>query len=117
MDSSVAPTRPADGLLRIAVEELSSGTVVVADGELDLATAPQLERRLGELSGRLVLDLRRLDFIDSTGLRLLLRTEERSRRDGLDLRLAPGPAAQRLIELTGLSGHFAYVDAEVLTDS
>jgi anti-anti-sigma factor len=77
-------------------------------GELDIATAGRLERAI--LDGRepgdeVVLDLAALEFIDSTGLRVLVRAVEAAGRDGWDLRLRPGPpAVQRIFEIAGVLG-------------
>ena len=53
-----------------------SAWVITINGELDLATAPQLEQALGGVNGdgveRIVIDLTGLSFIDSSGLRTLL---------------------------------------------
>jgi anti-sigma B factor antagonist len=51
---------------------------VVIRGELDLATAPRLERALNGLRGDVTVDGRGLDFIDSTGLRVLVRAHNRA---------------------------------------
>jgi anti-anti-sigma factor len=75
-------------------------------GELDIATAARLERAL--LSGRepgdrVLLDLTALEFIDSTGLRAIVRGAEAARRDGWELRLRPGPpAVQRVFDIAGV---------------
>lgn len=45
-------------------------------GELDLATAPRLEHALEEAGGDVLLDLRGLTFMDSTGVRVLLEAAE-----------------------------------------
>jgi anti-sigma B factor antagonist len=76
-------------------------------GELDLDTAPQLEEALASMSAdartRLVLDLRRLTFMDSTGLRLVIRWDTAARRDGFEFAIVPGPeVVQRVIRLTGM---------------
>ena len=77
-------------------------------GELDIATAARLERAL--LDGRepgdeVVLDLGALEFIDSTGLRVIVRGVEAARRDGWELRLRPGPPpVQRVFEIAGVLG-------------
>jgi anti-sigma B factor antagonist len=89
---------------------------VVPVGELDLATGAILDGRLRELreSGaeRLVVDLRRLDFMDSSGLRLLLHWEELTRADGAELALVAGPPEiQRVCETTGLLGRLRFVEA------
>ena len=50
----------------------------------------------------MVVDLGRLAFIDSTGLRLLLQADARARERGCELVLRPGePAVQRVFEVTG----------------
>jgi anti-anti-sigma factor len=77
-------------------------------GELDIATAARLEGALldgRERGDRVVLDLADLEFIDSTGLRVIVRGVEAARRDGWHLRLRPGrPAVQRVFEIAGVLG-------------
>lgn len=82
-------------------------------GELDMSTVPILEARLREaLDGggrRLVVDLRGLDFIDSTGLTLLVRWGRGAEQDGYELALVRGEArVHRLFELTGLDSRFTF---------
>jgi len=82
---------------------------VAPAGELDLATASALELQLLELreSGfdRIVLDLRRLTFMDSTGIALLLTEDRRARDNGHDFTLIRGShAIQRVLEVCGVSG-------------
>jgi anti-sigma B factor antagonist len=77
---------------------------VVPCGELDIATTPQLERQLRELHEagfrRIVLDLRGLRFMDSTGLRLIMGQDALARADGHAFTLVAGPpAVQRIFEL------------------
>jgi anti-sigma B factor antagonist len=77
-------------------------------GELDIATAPRLERALhdGRRPGDdVVLDLAGLEFVDSTGLRVIVRAVEAAHRDGWDLRLRHGPpAVRRVFEIAGVLG-------------
>jgi anti-anti-sigma factor len=80
---------------------------VTVRGELDIATAPALDRALIEQMriGRTVtLDFRELTFIDGTGLGLLLRTSAHAhaRRDGLEFAVLPGPRVQRLLDRAAL---------------
>ncbi len=88
------------------------GEIVVAPaGELDIASADVLQREFCELhltrADRVVLDLRGVDFIDSTGLRLLISLRNSAKRGGYGLIVAPGPArVQRVFELTGTRGLF-----------
>ena len=92
-----------------------SEVVVVPTGELDLASVDDLARQVRELRhdgfDRIVIDLRRLDFIDSSGLQTLLALHGEAARDGQHLTLVPGSAhVQRLFELTGTRGVFAWRD-------
>jgi anti-anti-sigma factor len=90
--------------------------VVIAEGELDLSTGPQLVDCLADLlaSGTSSIDLM-LDgvtFIDCHGLGVLVSAHRRCRGRGCDLRLLlPRPQTRRLLELTGLGGTFAVVPA------
>jgi anti-sigma B factor antagonist len=82
--------------------------VLTITGELDLAAAPALEQELDAAlkSGAsvIVLDLERLDFIDSTGLSVLVRGQQQAQEAGLDLGLVkPAAQVERLLELTGLA--------------
>lgn len=79
---------------------------VVPCGELDLATGPIVDRCLAELHGAgfaaLQLDLRRLTFIDASGVRLVERWAERARREGVVFTVVPGPPeVQFVFRLTG----------------
>jgi len=74
-------------------------------GELDLDTAPLLEEALtaarAQGGARLVLDLRRLTFMDSTGLRLVIRWDTAAREEGFEFAIVPGSeVVQRVIRLT-----------------
>ena len=101
--SAPAPT-PGTLVITSAIED---GMVSIAlSGELDLAGARQLEMHLDEAERespeRLVIDLRDLSFIDSTGLRLLLQADARARERGCELVLRRGEATvQRVFEVTG----------------
>jgi anti-anti-sigma factor len=79
-------------------------------GELDLDTAPQLEQELVATreagAARLVLDLRALTFMDSTGLRLVIRWDKAAREEGFAFAIVPGEdVVQRVIRLTGMDEH------------
>jgi anti-sigma B factor antagonist len=91
------------------VEALSSEGVhrVVLRGELDMLGAPVLWSRIRELcSGPtrgLRLDLRRLTFMDSSGLHVVLDARELCARAGFEFALIGGtPAVRRLFEVSGL---------------
>ncbi len=74
-------------------------------GELDAATAPQLQRRFEEHGGVTRLDLRDVTFIDSSGLRALLLAARANGADDLTL-LEPSAQVRRLLEMTGLLDAF-----------
>jgi len=97
------------------VERPSGDTVVVsATGELDLRTVRQLEVALEEAAAgaaSLELDLGRLAFIDSTGVRLILATYDACRRDGRDFAITgASPEVTRAFELLGLLDHLPFRD-------
>jgi anti-sigma B factor antagonist len=79
-------------------------------GELDLDTAPLLDQELRDAraggADRLVLDMRELTFMDSTGLRLVIRWDTAARDDGFEFAIVPGiEVVQRVFRLTGMDGH------------
>ena len=60
-----------------------------------------------------MLDLRRLNFLDSTGLRVVASADARARDEGRRLVIVKGPpAVQRVFELTRLDEHFELVEDE-----
>jgi anti-anti-sigma factor len=76
-------------------------------GEIDLESAPALENELRDAEGsqprRVVLDLAAIDFLDSTGIHLLLEAQERAETTGRQFVLRHVPDhAHRLFTLTGL---------------
>ncbi|MGA9943733.1 MAG: STAS domain-containing protein [Candidatus Cybelea sp.] len=81
-------------------------------GSLDLATAPTIRAALGEAtekgSQRLIVDLTQLEFLDSTGLGVLIGAHRRAAERGGSFRLIvkDGPIS-RLLNITGLIGVFA----------
>jgi anti-anti-sigma factor len=78
---------------------------IVLAGELDLATASLFESQLESAIERavIIVDLRKLEFIGSTGLALLVRAHERMCATGRRLVLIRGPRqVQRVFELTGV---------------
>jgi anti-anti-sigma factor len=101
----------------VDVQRRTHVTIVQPRGELDLATVETLRNALDaavaetlraaldgmEHGARLVLDLRGLSFIDSTGLHLLVALTERARRHEFQLMLlAPAAPADRAIQVSGL---------------
>ncbi len=80
---------------------------VWVEGELDIASAPRLEQTLrwAQTRARLVvLDLRQLTFIDSSGVHVIVPVSIRARRAGRRLIVVRGPSqVDRILALTGAS--------------
>jgi anti-sigma B factor antagonist len=85
--------------------------VLRLSGDVDQATAPRLEHQLGGVAREgvdVVIDLREVGFIDSSGLRALVQCERTTRAAGAELTLTNLPnRTRRLLELTGLAGLFS----------
>ena len=98
----------SDDLLTIeATSDGDDRVVLVVEGELDPSTSPQLDERLDDdvVAGRtVVLDLRGVQFVDSSGLRTLIGASSRL-GDRLVIR-QPSAVVTRLFELTGITDHF-----------
>jgi anti-sigma B factor antagonist len=84
-------------------------------GDLDLDTVHRVESALGALreqgAGNLVLDLRGLTFMDSTGLRLVIRWHTAATEEGFRFAIVPGPdVVQRVFRLTGMDAHLTVAE-------
>jgi len=107
---------PPLGALAIDLVRDDGTVTLVLQGELDIASAPALEERLGAIEedapGRVVIDLGGVAFIDSTGLRVLLQANARAGEGAHELVLRPGGAAvQRVFETTGVFAAFRFESA------
>jgi len=90
--------------------------VLTASGEIDVATAPDLRAALLDLIGegrtRIVVDLEQVEFLDSTGLGVLVSTVKRVRADGGDLSVVcTRPQILQVFEITGLTAVFSVHDS------
>lgn len=100
-----------DASLRGGLVEARQQVVYAVTGDLVLSTAASFERRIGSLVagtvGDLVLDLSRMDFADSTGLRSLIRLREQTTAANRRLVLRdPSEPIRRLLDLAGFDGLF-----------
>ncbi len=100
----------------IDVDERDDRVVVVPRGELDMASAPELEQtvlpRLQD-GGWVVLDLRSLDFIDSSGLRVVVGAHRSAEGHGgrfTCVRGTPGTTVHRIVEIAGIDTVIEMVD-------
>jgi anti-sigma B factor antagonist len=99
-------------LFDMRVERAVSLTRVELLGEFDLSCADRFGDAVDTVqSGRLVLDLRGLTFIDSAGLRMILRTWQRSREDGFALEIVGGRGqVAKVFRIAGLDDVLPIVD-------
>jgi anti-sigma B factor antagonist len=114
-----APVRasalPQLGQLSMTSERDGDVHVIAVVGELDLATAAGLEAELLNVEAgdatAIVLDLSGLSFMDSTGARLVLQADARSRADSNRLTLRRGSrAVQRVFEISGIAERLPFAD-------
>jgi anti-sigma B factor antagonist len=94
-----------------------NGTVRVSlEGELDIASAPEFLDALDELRLQetwFVLDLRKLHFMDSTGLRAVIRVSKQVADAGRTMRVIRGPElVQRVFEITGADEMLEFIELE-----
>lgn len=104
------------GQLRIDVQQPADRVIVSLDGELDLASAPLVQQAMEsadlDSAAMVVFDLRRLEFMDSTGLRIILATRERCKERGQQFAVTRGSdQVQRLLSVTGASEHLRTIAA------
>jgi anti-sigma B factor antagonist len=92
----------------VSMERSNGAVVLVVTGELDLGSAGLLSqafKSLADSGTKLVIaDLRELEFIDSTGISLLVKAHRAAERDGTTFAVAGAkPQVTRLLSLTGLT--------------
>jgi anti-anti-sigma factor len=85
-------------------------------GALDMATAPTLHAEIARLRdagfGRILVDLRQLEFMDSSGLRALLTLHAQASSDGFHLGLVRGNSTvHRVFEVTGTVELLPFTDS------
>ena len=99
----------------IDIAESPRSTVAALSGEIDLSAIGALEDALAQVLATppavLVLDLREVSFLDSSGLRLILRLDRSQREAGSQLTVVRGGRrVERVFELTGAAEHLDLVE-------
>jgi anti-anti-sigma factor len=96
-------------MTRFTIDETARGDGVdlALAGDLDMsatfALEPVLDRVLADNPRELVLDLGHVPFVDSSGLGLLVATQERASRADVDMAIkGAGPEIQRVFQIAGL---------------
>ena len=103
-------------LLNVDIESANGRARIALSGELDISSASRMEDELSSLQAQspklLVLDLRELEFMDSTGLRLIVRADEAARAGGTRFVIVRGPEpVQRVFQIVGLDTRLEMTDA------
>ena len=101
---------------RVDVHDDDEAVLIGVSGELDLASSPELERELDRGTASdvklLIIDLRELEFMDSTGLSVLVRAHQKAMQSGKRFAIVKGPQqVQRLLSLTGVAERLTVVDS------
>jgi anti-anti-sigma factor len=104
------------GEFQVQVRREAQTEFIAVIGELDLASGPQLESELDRIvpaeTTQVVVDLRELEFMDSTGLSIIVRAHQRLAEAGCELSLVKGSTqVQRLLDLTGVAERVRLVAA------
>jgi len=102
--------------LQVDVRREPDRVVFVLVGELDIASAPLLQSAVEdagvEPNMNVVLDLQGLEFIDSTGLRVILAVRKTCAARGQELAVTRGAQqVERLLAVTGVAEHLRVIDA------
>jgi anti-sigma B factor antagonist len=102
-------------ILDVQSEDRNGLVHVALRGELDLSTVGKVQEELQRVEASsprvVVLDLSKLTFLDSTGLRCLVTADERARDEGRRVVIVRGPeAVQRVFSITRLEDRLEMVD-------
>ena len=109
-------TRTIDaGVLRMESAREGETHRLTLRGEFDLAGAQAFEEEIARIeagdAAEVVIDMSPLEFMDSTGLRLLLETDMRSRENSGRVRyVRPDGEVARLLHLTRVDERLDFID-------
>jgi anti-sigma B factor antagonist len=104
-----------EGQFSVEANRMGTALVLAVGGELDLSSSAaleqNLERALASDAPCVIVDLRAVEFIDSTGLGVLVKANQQARDAGRQFGLVQGGSqVQRLLSLTGLSERMTVAD-------
>ena len=103
--------------LTLATNEVEGATIIAVGGEIDVYTAPKLRDKITELVGdghhNLVIDMENVDFLDSTGLGVLVGGLKKVRaHDGTMELICSQDRLLKIFRITGLAKVFTIHDSE-----
>ena len=112
MDTETPGDAPSDGEFSVQVGDSGNLVVIAPNGELDIATTPELADAFAASSGGdVVVDLRGVSFMDSSGIACVLEAWRVSTETGGRLRAVEGPPeVQRVLGLVALDRQLDWVD-------
>lgn len=100
--------------MRLNAHTRGSSTIIAFDGSLDSGTAPGVQEEIDRLmpqAGTVILDLSKMVYMSSAGLRVLLLIHRRARRDGAKIVLAGlVPDVREVMSATGFLDFFEVMD-------
>jgi anti-anti-sigma factor len=100
---------------RVELRTEDRASVLAITGELDLSSGPELEKHLAEAfrsdAKQVIVDLRGLEFIDSTGLSVLVKANQQAQEAGCGFGIVNGGTqVRRLLSLTGVTERLRVAD-------
>lgn len=118
METDKVNREVSEGTLRIRVRSGDSTLTLSVSGEVDLANAETLSAELDGLAksdaATITVDLSDLEFIDSTGIAVLVAAHHKLEKCDAEVRLVRSRASAvcRVLEITGLDSALPFVDPE-----
>jgi anti-sigma B factor antagonist len=97
-------------------ERIEGAEHISVSGEMDLSVIGEVDREVRRAEAgdapSILLDLKRLEFMDASGIRLLVNASARSEINGGRLRItrASSPQVKRVFELTGVGEFLPFAD-------
>jgi anti-anti-sigma factor len=103
--------------VEIAIRDVNDVKVVKIEGELNTVSSPEAQQQLDQLreqgAKKILLDMTKLDFISSAGLRVLLATAQELKQDGGDLRVCSlNESVKEVFDISGFSNLLMVLDDE-----
>ena len=103
--------------MEITTQDVNDVKVVRIEGELDTGSSPEAQKQLDQMRAqgakKILLDMAKLDFISSAGLRVLLATAQELKQNGGDLRVCSlNESVKEVFDLSGFSTLLMVLDNE-----